>query len=264
MNRLEFFGGASISTTDGPLAGRAAQRHRVALLALLASTRRASRSRDALVALLWPDADSDRGRRLLSDSVYRINHALGEVIVGVGDDLQLDRHRITSDVAELEDAVNARNWRDVAARYHGPFLDGFFLGNSVEFDHWMDAERQAYAKLAGRAFEAIAVEASQTGHFVDAADWWQRLAALFPDDSRVAIETVNALEAAGNRAGAVRHAHSHAERLRDALGVEPDRSVAELADRIAGRSVSPRRCSKCGTVVGGVDHPETLRLAGGV
>src|SRR6476620_11562048 len=83
VNRLRLFGGAVIDAESGPITGRATQRHRLALLALLASTRRLYRGRDQIVTLLWPEADSERGRRLLADAIYRINQALGgEVIVG--------------------------------------------------------------------------------------------------------------------------------------------------------------------------------------
>jgi DNA-binding SARP family transcriptional activator len=263
MNRLELFGGASAWADDRPLVGRAAQRHRMALLALLATTRRASRGRDSLAAVLWPDADTNRGRRLLSDSVYRINRALGgEAIVGAGDELHLNRLRIASDVAELEEAADARDWRMVVSRYRGAFLDGFFLAGSAEFDQWTTVERQGYEKVAARAMESLAREAAGERRLVDAVDWWQRLAGLVPDDSRVTTELMRALEAAGNRAGAIRSARVHAELLRDAFGIEPDRSVIELAERIAGRSEA---------VTSKAIHPrprgrlrETLRAAGGV
>src|SRR5687768_16661868 len=79
---LKLFGGISLEGPHGPLVGRAAQRRRLALLALLAVARSRGLTRDKLVAYLWPDADTERARPLLSDSVYRINQAVsGEAIV---------------------------------------------------------------------------------------------------------------------------------------------------------------------------------------
>jgi TolB-like protein len=235
-NRLTLFGGAAVATTAGPLSGRAAQRHRVALLALLATTRRLYRSRDQLIFLLWPDADAERGRKLLSDSIYRINQALGgDVITGTGEDLRLNRNQLGGDVADLESAVDARQWRDVADLYAGPFLDGFFLPGAAEFDQWMEKERAQYARAAAKAVEALAVDARDAGRAAESVDWWQRLASLVPDDSRVAMELMRALETSGNRAAAVRHAQMHGTLLRETIGVEPDRIVLDLADRIATR-----------------------------
>ncbi|HEX8945073.1 MAG TPA: tetratricopeptide repeat protein [Gemmatimonadaceae bacterium] len=236
-NRLELFGGAVVHAAHAPITGRAAQRHRIALLALLSTTRRLHRTRDQLVFFLWPEADTERGRKLLSDSIYRINQALGgDAITGAGEDLRLNRDQLASDVADFEAAVESRDWRRVAELYAGPFLDGFFLSGAADFDQWMENERAHYARAAARAIEALAVDARGAGRVAEAVDWWQRLAVLVPDDSRVAMELMRALEASGNRAGALRHSRLHMALLRETLGVEPDRSFRELADRIARRT----------------------------
>src|SRR5687767_8169964 len=128
VQRLKLFGGISIETEDGPLTGRAVQRRRLALLTLLATARTRDVSRDRLIAYLWPDADAENGRRFLSDSVYRINQALGgDVIVAVGDELRLDAQRLPSDLGEFEDALSRGEHEEAVTTYAGPFLDGFFL-----------------------------------------------------------------------------------------------------------------------------------------
>jgi serine/threonine-protein kinase len=242
VNRLRLFGGAAIDAESGPITGRATQRHRLALLAQLSSTRRLYRNRDQLVTVLWPEADAERGRKLLSDSIYRINQALGgEVIIGAGDDVRLNREQLGGDVADFESAYDAGEWRRAVDLYCGPFLDGFYLPDATEFDHWMEAERRQYARAAAKAIEALAVEARDAGRATDAVDWWQRLAALVPDESRVALELMRAMERAGNRAGAIRHAQVHGTLLRDVLGLEPDRGVEELALQIATRRDAPAR-----------------------
>ena len=237
MSHLKLFGGAVVDAKGEPIAGRAAQRHRIALLVLLATTRRPSRSRDQLIAFLWPDAGAERGRKLLSDSIYRINQALGDdAITGTGEDVRLNRDQVGSDIADFEAAVDARQWRQAADLYTGPFLDGFFLPNAAEFGQWVETERAQYARAAAKAIEALAVEARDAGRVAEAVELWQRLAALVPDDSRIAMDLMRALEAAGNRAGAIRHALLHATLLRETLGVEPDRSVQDLADQITERT----------------------------
>lgn len=223
-----------LANAAGPITGRAAQRHRIALLALLATTRRLYRSRDQLTAFLWPDADAERGRKLLSDSIYRINRALdGDAITGTGDDLRLNRGVLGSDVADFEAAVDARDCQRVVELYAGPLLDGFFLPGSTEFDHWMETERAQYTRTYAKALEALAVKASEAGQAAEAVDWWHRLAALVPDDSRVAMELMRALESSGNRARALSHAREHALYLRETLGVQPDAAVQELAEQLA-------------------------------
>ncbi|MGH9025957.1 MAG: hypothetical protein ACRDWD_07560, partial [Acidimicrobiia bacterium] len=68
MFTLRLFGGASIEGSDGPLSGRAIQRRRLALLALLATARSRGLTRDKLVGYLWPERTADAARHLLSDS----------------------------------------------------------------------------------------------------------------------------------------------------------------------------------------------------
>src|SRR5688500_5164020 len=138
VQRLNVFGGLSIATEGGPLTGRAVQRRRLALLALLAAARSRGMSRDKLIALLWPSADAETGRHYLSDSVYRVNKAMGgDVIVATGDDLQLDPQRLPTDLAEFEDALGRGDAEGAAAIYGGPFLDGFFLSEAPELERWI-------------------------------------------------------------------------------------------------------------------------------
>ena len=229
--RLKLFGGISIETDEGPVAGRAAQRRRLALLALLGGTRSGAMSRDKLIAYLWPEADAETGRRFLSDSMYRINKALsGDAIVAVGDDLRLDSRRISTDVAEFEDALAKHDYARAADLCVGPFLDGFFLSDSAEFERWVDVERERRAREHARALEALAEEADRAGDRTAAVEWWKRLAALDPLNSRVSVHLMRALDAAGGRAAAIQYASEHAQRLRSDLDLEPDPEVVALAE----------------------------------
>jgi TolB-like protein len=155
--RARLFGGATIETPDGPLTGRAVQRHRLALVALLATARRGARGRDHLIDLLWPDATSDRGRRLLSDSIYRINRALGaEALITRCDRVELNRAVLSSDTAEFDAALQQHDWKHAIEVHDAPFLDGFYLPGAAEFDQWMESERRRFEKAVERAREALA------------------------------------------------------------------------------------------------------------
>ena len=72
----------------------------------------------------------------------------------------------------------------------------------------------------------------QDGDAVRAAEWWSRLAAEDPYNSRIALRYMQALEAAGDRAGALRHAKAHSDLLRADLDAAPDREVVALAERL--------------------------------
>ena len=70
MFLLRLFGGASLEAASGPLSGRATQRRRLALIAILALEHPRAVTRDRLVAWLWPEDDAERARHLLRDSLY--------------------------------------------------------------------------------------------------------------------------------------------------------------------------------------------------
>lgn len=235
MLRLLLLGGARIERGDGALlTGRAVQRHRVAILALLATAPAGGISRDKLLGLLWPESDTDRARNLLNVALYEVRKALGEgSIISAGDDLRLDRMLLTSDVGELEAAADAGDHAGVVARYRGPFLDGFFLSGAPDFEKWLDAERSRLAAVAARSLEALAAAAAEGGAHVEAVDWWRQRAALDPLDARVALRLMQALQASGNRAAALQHARVHARLMESEIGLGPDSGLEAYAAAIS-------------------------------
>ena len=232
MFSLKLFGGASIEGPEGPLTGRAAQRHRLALLALLAATPRGM-TRDKLVAYLWPEKKADRARHSLSDSIYRINRALdGDAVTAVGDELRLDSEVLPSDVAAFRRALEEEAWKHATELYIGPFLDGFHLPDAAAFERWLGAQRERLGRRYADALEALAEQRAADGDPKGAVEAWRRRAAHDRYDSRVAIRLMEALEAAGNRAGALRHARVHAKLLEHEFGADPDADVAAMAERL--------------------------------
>jgi len=236
---LRLFGGAVLAANDGAIAGRAVQRRRLALLALLAAAPNCTRSRDKLVGLLWPDADMEQARHLLSDSLYILHRALGkDALATVGGDVVLDTRIVSVDVAEFRAALAAGDDELAVGLYRGPFLDGVFLRDAPEFERWMEAERNELARDYATALERLAITAQRTGDFRKAVCWWRRRAAHDPYDSHVAVALMNALAAAGDRAGAIQHGHLHATLVREELGLEPDAQVRALADRLRSEAAA--------------------------
>jgi TolB-like protein/DNA-binding SARP family transcriptional activator/Tfp pilus assembly protein PilF len=231
--RLRLFGSPSLSDSDGRLCGPEIQRHRLALLALLTLAPGRSLSRDKLLAYLWPERDTDRARQLLNQAVYRIRKALGdESILSRGEDLQLNLDVVSVDVADFESAVVAGDDERAVALHQGPFLDGFFLNETAEFEQWVTRTRDRLAGLYAQRLEALAEAAEARGDHERAIGWWKASAAHDPLDSRVAVRLIQALDAAGNRAAALRHATVHERLLQEEMGIEPAPEVAALVERL--------------------------------
>jgi TolB-like protein/DNA-binding SARP family transcriptional activator/tetratricopeptide (TPR) repeat protein len=232
MATLRLFGAPGVDGPEGPLGGRIAQRHPLALLALLAAAPSATLSREKLFGLLWPDSDTDRARGLLNVAVHTVRKALGEAaLVSVGGSLQLDEARVPSDLRAFTDAFAAGEPERAVDAYAGPFLDGFYL-DAEAFDGWAEGERARLAVLHADALERLAETAEAGGDAVRAAAWWRRRAVHDPCDARVALRLMQALAAAGDRAGAIQHARVHETLLHQSVGAAPDAAVAALAERL--------------------------------
>jgi serine/threonine-protein kinase len=239
--RLRLFGTPAIERGGGGLlSGRVAQRHRLAVLALLALAPARRLSRDKLIAYLWPESDADRARNLLNVATYNLRASLGEAaLLSAGDDLQLNGDILGVDVTEFEVALQHGDYPRAAAMYRAPFLDGFFLSDAPEFERWVDAARKRLADAYGTALEALAAEAEGRSDFGRAAEWWKTRAMLDPYDSRVATRLMQALEGSGNRAGALQHAAVHERLLQEEFGIRTAPEVSALAGRLRKTPAPP-------------------------
>jgi DNA-binding SARP family transcriptional activator len=237
MFTLRLLGSASLDGPDGPVTGRAALRQRIALLSLLAVEHPRALSRDSLLASLWSENGTDEARHLLRDSLYILRSALGEDSVqSNGDDLRLNPSRLTCDLWEFDAALGRDDPEAAVGIYRGPFLTGFHLSDAEEFEHWADGERTRLARRYNQALEQLAEREMKNGHPLPAAEWWSRLATEDPYNSRIALRYMQALEAAGDRAGALRHANVHSELLRTDLDAAPEREVVAFAERLRLKS----------------------------
>lgn len=230
---LKLLGGAALESDGRPVAGRAAHRRRIAILALLAAARGRALGREKLVGYLWPEHPGDGARHLLSESLYVLRKELGEAaFVTAGDEVALELSVIGSDLAQFENALERGAWEEALTLYHGPFLDGFFVADAPVFERWAESERDRLARAYARALETLATEAEAAGEPQRAADWWRRILAEDPYSSRTVLRLMRALEAAGERAAAIRQAAVHAALLRAEFEAEPDPDVEAFAERL--------------------------------
>ena len=175
MLELRTLGGLSI-TVDGAVAnGAAIQRKTLALLALLAATKHGI-SRDKLVAYLWPESDTAHGRNLLRQACYALRRDLDapELVLG-STELRLNPDVVNSDVRQFQDALDRGDHAAAVALYQGPFLDGFFLSETEEFERWVEGERTRLAYEVSSALQLLAREAGDAGRFQAEAEHWRQL-----------------------------------------------------------------------------------------
>jgi DNA-binding SARP family transcriptional activator/TolB-like protein/Tfp pilus assembly protein PilF len=233
MHRLTLFGGLRIESADGAQPGRASQRRRLALLALLASPPGHRVARDKLITALWPETTDERARRNLSSALYDLRADLGETAILVsGDELTLNTGAVPTDVSVFAAALEAGDLEAATAVYAGPFLDGFFIDDAEDFEHWVEGERQRYARDYEQALLQLAERHNAAGDRAAAAEAWYRLSVADPYSARIAVGYMNALEASGDRARALQFARVHTALLREELGATPSPEVVALAERL--------------------------------
>lgn len=233
MLRLRLLGGASIEDDGGPLTGPPAQRHRLALLALLAAAHPRGTGRSRLIGLLWPGRETGAGRNLLNQSVHQLRKALGAgVLRSVGDELRLDRTELPCDLLDYQEAIDSRDLQRAVELYAGPFLDGFRLPGGAELERRVARQRTRLAEEQGRALAALARREEERGRPEAAVGLWRRRLALDPHAGRVVLGLMGALAAAGDRAAAIREGEAHARRLEEELDAAPNPEVEALIDRL--------------------------------
>ena len=233
MLDLKLLGGCALERDGVPVTGPAAQRRRLALLALLGRAAAGGMSRDRLMATLWPESDEESARNLLKQALFVLRRELGAGILLGSTELRLDPDQLRCDAREFERLLDEGRPTEAVALYRGSFLDGFHLGHDAEaFERWTDAER---AELAGRyltALEHLAREAESRGDPAAATGWWRRLAAADPLNPSYVRGLMEALSTGGEPAAAVRQFRVHAALVQSELGTTVDPALAALADRL--------------------------------
>jgi DNA-binding SARP family transcriptional activator len=145
--RLRTFGPPALlgGQEDTVLGQHGHHRRRLALLAVLAASGDHGRSRDQLLLLFWPEATQSRARHSLDQLLYALRSSLAESVFAGVNPVRLNPEIITSDVGAFNSALERGDLEAAVAEYHGPFVDGFYLGDAPEFERWAEAERARVA-----------------------------------------------------------------------------------------------------------------------
>lgn len=238
MLRLHTLGALDLRDSRGErLAAVLARPKQVALLTFLAIEEpRRSHRRDTLLALFWPDADSEHAQMSLRQALYQLRMALGsETLESQGDEVSLGEGRVWCDAAAFEAAVGERRLDEALALYRGELLKGFHLSGGPEFDQWLDAARHRLGQAAVDAALSLATEAEAAGREVEARRNARRAAALGPYDELACRNLIGLLDRLGDRAGAVIAFERFAERLRSELGIQPSPELRSTIETIRAR-----------------------------
>lgn len=243
--RLITLGGLAATGADGAPLPTSPPRRRLALLALIASSGDLGISRDKLLYYFWPEGAEEKSRHALTQTLYALRRDFGGVeIISGSSELRLARDVISSDIDELNAALERDELERAAELYTGPFLDGVFLQGLPDFERWVEDERARVARRVATALESLADDAARGADPVAAERYSRRLATMDPLNGRYALRLMEALLALGDRAGALRHARVHRALVEEELGGEPDPAVVAFAERLREAPDTPSAVRK--------------------
>src|SRR5256885_7780338 len=236
---LELLGTLSLRDETRPVPVAAQQKRPLGLLAILGLAGRQGLSRDRIEAYLWPESSGARAHHALDQTVYAIRQALGsDVILSTARELRLNSDVVRVDVWEFEQAMRAGQWAAAVRHSKGPLLDGFHFADSCELESWIDTNRSRLRLEYQKAIECLANVAAKARDHSQSVMWLRRLANSDPLSADATKKLMLALAAAGDRAGAGKHARLYQELVRQQLEMEPDSEVADLAAALSRHAIT--------------------------
>ncbi len=220
------------------------QPKRLALLLYLALAEPSGpKSRDSLMALLWPEADDESARHSLRNALYGLRQTLGEAaFVSRGEGyVGLDLGAVRCDALEVRRLLAGHQWEEAVAAWGGDLVPGFHVSGAVEFEQWLESQRASLRRAVTDAAWRRVDELERGGDagLVPAA---QRAWALEPANEAGARRLMRFLDASVGRAAAVRAYDDLADYLRRELAAEPSAETRALAGELKARiepQVSP-------------------------
>jgi DNA-binding SARP family transcriptional activator len=222
--------------------------------------------REQLCALLWPEEPLSTARRSLTHLLTHLRLALPEadLLEYSSESIALNPDRTWCDTKELEQIYAIRHrlfqakpgadqeWRqsleaveNVIQSYRGPFLSGFSLRDSPEFEAWVGHERQYYECR----FLEILID------LIDYHQQWKDYpnaiahAARYLDIDNLAEEVhcklIELYGVVGDRSAAERQFERCAAALEQDLGISPSPKTwaiyqSAIGPRLPGMPVSPQ------------------------
>jgi DNA-binding SARP family transcriptional activator len=238
MIRLRTLGTLDLRDAEGvELRSILAQPKRLALLVCLAvGTPHGFHRRDRLLALFWPESETERARATLNRAIYFLRRELGEgVLLSRGDEeIGVNPERFWCDAAAFDDAYDRGDAVQCLELYRGDLLSGFFAEASG-FEAWLEGERARLRGYASEAAWALSSDEEARGNVVQAARWAKQGAELAPFREVGIRRLLELLDRAGDRSGAALAYQDFAQRLAAELEVAPSPETKALVDAIRSR-----------------------------
>jgi DNA-binding SARP family transcriptional activator len=243
MLRIYTFGGLRIEHSGQPLQ-LSTQKARD-LLAYLVTFRGRTHPRPVLAGILWPDLPEGKARRRLSDTLWRVRRALGDLVMADEERVWLDaKVPYWLDVQEFkikrQEAGNGEQETDscilslvsCVQLYLGPFLDGLYYD-------WALLERERLQGLYLETLKCLLEHNKQAGDYAEALSIAQQLVAAEPLHEAAHRELMRLYHLLGRDAEAITQYHRCCEILREELEALPAPETEALYQTLSNGALVP-------------------------
>ena len=175
--------------------------------------------REKLAFLFWPDAQQARAKSALRFLIHRTK------ALRIAADLETQptslRWSVETDVQSLRQAAQREDWGAAVALYSGDLLAGFDLGDSPEYDAWLELERKGLLGLWRNAVLKRAAELEDASQYLEATALLRKLVDHDEFDEEALQGYLRTMFVGGRRHDALEAYEEFAAKLLDELGLEP-------------------------------------------
>ncbi|HEX4936996.1 MAG TPA: BTAD domain-containing putative transcriptional regulator [Gemmatimonadaceae bacterium] len=236
--RFQTLGTIDLRAGDAAVSSVLSQPKRLAILAYLACARPAGyRSRDTLLALFWPESDTERARNSLRQALHHLRRGVGDgAITTRGErEVGIDGALVWCDAALFDAAIAEGRLEDALTLYAGDFLPGLHVQEAPEAERWLDDERLHRRREALGAARKLADRAAGAGDLDAAVRWARRAVTVDATDEGAVRRLLELLAEAGDVSGALDAYADFAKRLDADFGLKPSREMTRLVQSLSER-----------------------------
>src|SRR5271170_2086679 len=216
-------------------------RKAIALLALLGVTGR-EHSREQLADLLWPEADSAKGRASLRRTLSVTAAAMGSGLIISRGSVALDPAAVRVDVREFETLIaqpDAAGLEQAVQLYRGDFLSGFVLRGCPDFEEWQASAAEGLRQSLARGLQRLVAACIAAGDLDRATGHARRWLQLDPLHEPAHQAIIRLHGWAGQRSAAMRQYRSLVRVLDRDLAVRPLPETTRLYDDVRAGRLGP-------------------------
>jgi len=207
-----------------------------ALLVYLALAPRRTASRESLTDLLWANAEPDRARQTLRQTLSQLRHLLGDDSFSGGPQEITLSDAIGVDLDDFHAAMRGGRHLDATRLYAGHFLANFAVAGGESFDRWAALQRDRIQGAYLFALDAVMRSHLEAGHPREAEPLARALRDADPFNQSAWRLLIESLLSAGNALEARLEAEA-LERFCNDEGCEPEPATRDAVLR--ARQVAP-------------------------